>query len=338
MEIVKLETDFAVVKNNQVIAGLEVNGSLVRFKSSPLENLDKILLLLIKRFRDKMYENLTIEITSDNNDLEGFLKVFLQKENPTVTKTNNTLTVNVCLNSLQNKNVKVIPIWLGERRAWQSDFVTESGALVKLIIDTEINLNKGIPCDTFIVINRPYDELAVDRTIDIKNFILSFDGQPTKDGVFKIIERENSGISYGAFSHVFDLHKDDYDFWFFNEDDYIMDAENYMSNDYHQFREIDNNAGYISESGVCANFPFTQYPTHVHYALGLTSRRILSQIGKLPFMASTTDGAELHHLYGEVPFTNDIYKLGYDLVNSRNFEGLRNWMSSEFDWLRAEPF
>jgi hypothetical protein len=230
--------------------------------------------------------------------------------------------------------VKVIPIWLGERRKWQSDFVKEAEALVKVILDKEINLNKGIPCDTFIVINRPYDEFTIDRTIHIKNFILSLDGKETKDGVFKVIERENSGISYGAFSHVFDLHKDDYDFWFFNEDDYIIDAENYMLNDYNQFREIDNNAGYISESGVCDNFPLTEYPTHVHFGLGLTSREILSQVGKLPYMVSSTDSADMHHLYGEIPFTNEIYKLGYDLIISRNFDCMKDWMSQDFNSFR----
>jgi hypothetical protein len=260
--------------------------------------------------------------------------VFLQKEDIAVTKNDDTLTLKVFLNSLQHKNVKVIPIWLGERRKWQPDFVKESEALVKVIIDKEINLTKGIPCDTLFVINRPYDESTIDRTLHIKNLILGLDGKETKDGVFKVIERENSGISYGAFSHVFDLHKDDYDFWFFNEDDYIIDAENYMLNDYNQFREIDNNAGYISESGVCDNFPLTEYPTHVHFALGFTSREILSQVGKLPYMASTTDSAEMHHLYGEIPFTNEIYKLGYDLIISRNFDCVRDWMSQEFNSFR----
>ncbi|HEV7744442.1 MAG TPA: hypothetical protein VGO56_05560 [Pyrinomonadaceae bacterium] len=334
MQIVKSESNFAVVKGNQAIARLEVNSSLVKFNWLRLEHLDKILLLLIKRFRNKMYESLTLEITSDNNELEQFLRVFLQKENIAVTKNNNTLTLKVFLISLQNKSVKVIPIWLGERRKWQSDFVKEAEALVKVIIDKEINLDKGVPCDTFIVINRPYDDWAIDRTTDIKNSILSLDGRETKNGVFKVIERENSGISYGAFSHVFDLHKDDYDFWFFNEDDYIIDAENYMLNDYHQFREIDNNAGYISESGVCDNFPLTEYPTHVHFGLGLTSREILSQVGKLPYMVSNTDSADMHHLYGEIPFTNEIYKLGYDLIISRNFDCMKDWMSKDFNSFR----
>jgi hypothetical protein len=330
----KSESNFKVVKDYQVIAVLEVENSLVKFQWLRMEQLDKILLLLIKRFRNKMYESLTVEITSDNNELERFVRVFLQKESIAVTRNDNTLTLKVFLNSLQHKNVKVIPIWLGERRKWQAGFVKESEALVKVIIDKEINLNKGIPCDTFIVLNRPYNESTIDRTNHIKNFVLSLDGKETKDGVFKVIERENSGISYGAFSHVFDLHKDDYDFWFFNEDDYFVDAENYMLNDYNQFREIDNNAGYISESGVCDNFPLTKYPTHVHFALGLTSREILSQVGKLPYMVSNTDGADEHHLYGEIPFTNDIYKLGYDLIISRNFDSVRDWMSQEFDSLR----
>ena len=334
MQIVKSESDFKVVKDHQVIAVLEVDSSLVKFKWLRMEHLDKILLLLIKRFRNKMYESLTVEITSDNNELEGFVRVFLQKENMAVTKNDNTLTLRVFLNSLQHKNVKVIPIWLGERRKWQPDFVKETEGLVKVIVDKEISLNKGIPCDTFMVINRHYDESTINRTVHIKNFILSLDGKETKNGFFKVVERENSGISYGAFSHVFDLHKADYDFWFFNEDDYFVDAENYMLNDYDQFREIDNNAGYISESGVCDNFPLSEYPTHVHFALGLTSREILSQVGKLPYMVSNTDSADEHHLYGEIPFTNEIYKLGYDLIISRNFDCLKDWMSQDFNSFR----
>src|SRR4030095_2137323 len=244
MLIERSDTGFRVVDNNQTIANLQVNLNRVIVESLMLEYVDKLLLLLIRRFRDKMYDSVVIELTSDNVDLADFIRIFLNKECITVSVCDRTLTLTVILNSLRDNSVKVIPIWLGERRKWDRDFVKESVDLVRVVIDREINLDKGIPCDTLIVITRPYNESTCAKTIHTREWVLGLDGKQTTNGVIKVVERENIGISYGAFSHMFDLYKDDYDFWFFNEDDYIIVAENYMRNDYEQFREIDNNAGY----------------------------------------------------------------------------------------------
>jgi len=339
MLIVKSDTGFRVVDNNQTIANLQVNLNRVIVENLMLEYVDKLLLLLIRRFRNKMYDSVVIELTSDNVDLAEFIRVFLHRESITLSVCDRTHTLTVILNSLRHNSVKVIPIWLGERRKWDRDFVKESADLVRVVIDREINLDKGIPCDTLIVINRPYNESTFAKTIHTREWVLGLDGKQTTNGVVKVVERENIGISYGAFSHMFDLYRDDYDFWFFNEDDYIIDAENYMRNDFEQFREIDNNAGYISESGVCGNFPSSPYPTHVHFGLGFSSRQVLSQLGRLPFMVSNSDSADLHALYGEIPFTNEIYKLGYDLIESRNFECTIEWLNPyDCDSAKIKPF
>src|SRR5262245_12155573 len=201
MQIVKSDNDFKVIDNNRQIAVLQIDVNTVTVKSLLLERVDKLLLLLISRFRNKMYDSLTIELTSENVDLGDFIRVFLQKETITVSTCAHTLTLTVALNSLQNKSVKVIPIWLGERRKWRSDFVLEGANLVNVIMSKEVSLSKGIPCNTLIVINRPYDQSTRERTMQTRESVLAFDGKQTRDGVIKVVERENIGISYGAFSH-----------------------------------------------------------------------------------------------------------------------------------------
>jgi hypothetical protein len=73
--------------------------------------------------------------------------------------------------------------------------------------------------------------------------------------------------------------------------------------------------------------------------LGFSSRQVLSQLGRLPFMVSNSDSADLHALYGEIPFTNEIYKLGYDLIESRNFECTIEWLNPyDCDSAKIKPF
>ena len=330
MDIVKINNNYKIIKSNDELANFSFyekqNEFYINFLNANLYCIDKCLLLLINRLKNKMYNVLHFEIENKKN-LDYFLKLFLQKEMLSINYINDIINISVILNQCTNNNVKIIPLWFGPRRKWSGNYVNDALDLVKFILFHEINLDKGIKCDSRLIINIPYEKTVLEKTQHIKDYVYDFQNHKTINGEIFVEERENIGISYGAFAYAFEKYKNLYDFWFFNEDDYILDKTNYMLNNYNQFRRIDNNFGYIGESAVCPNYPLSKYPTHIHFGLGFTSQQILNQVGKLAHLPTKTDSAVNHELYGEIPLTNDIYKLGYDLTISENYNCTIEWLA-----------
>ena len=329
-EIKQLNDDFLTIELDLII--------------SDIKYLDKVILFLMKRLKNKMYKNVIIKHKPVGNVkiCSEFLNLLLQYDLINTDTNDSEIILNIRLNSnnLTNKNAKVIPLWFGPRRKWAKyteDYKKEFLKMFEFILNKEINLDKGIDCDTIFYINNPFDENLRNETASIKEYIYSFNNKKTKNGTIKVFERQNIGISYGAFSEAFEKMSKEYDFWFFTEDDYIMLKENYLKNDYILFKKILNNIGYISETGVCLNFPRSNYPTHVHFGLGFTSRNILHEcVNNFRVLCNCNvnkDGAENQHLTSEIPFTNNIYKLGYDLVDSENLAITLEWRG--YNWVNT---
>jgi len=179
--------------------------------------------------------------------------------------------------------------------------------LWEFTIKHETEIEHGFDVDTFIVLNEECEGLEEGV-------------RKTKNGNLYIIKGENFGKSFGAFNQVFQKYKDEYDYWLFGEDDIIVLGDSYFKKCVDRFNS-EPNIGFLALAGVNSTNP----RIHAHSATGLTSREILKKVcevngGGLPCPKSAKKHFDLIE-YGEIPFTNEIYKLGYRLVEY----GTREW-------------
>ena len=181
--------------------------------------------------------------------------------------------------------------------------------MLRYIFDCEVQIEAGYPTDTVLVING-------DLPTRTRNLLKLFDGKKTKNGEFKVFFRENIGGSFGAYAFAFKELKHN---WFlFTEDDIIITGENYCKDLMECFNSRDN-IGFV---GVVGKSTSSAYPIHCHGGVGLTRRAILLEVaafngGDLPYPKGTWD-KQRAITEGEVPFTNLISRLGYELVSYNN--------------------
>jgi hypothetical protein len=369
MDLERINNDIIIINDKLKIGEIEElkNDLLtieIRLSLTEESLLDKTILFLIKRLKNKMYKNVIInykpkifsvsEIAATRKSIavykkekyliekiKYFLELLLQYSLKEINIKDDNIVMDINLNFLSNKNVKVMPLWFGPRRKWErytTDYKQEFLKMFEFVINKEIDLDKGMICDTIFYINNPFDEILSKEVESIKKYVYSFNNKITKNGKIMVFERPNFGISYGAFSQAFNDFFREYDFWFFTEDDNIIIKENYILNNYNLFKKIDNNIGYIADSGVCPNFPNSPYPSHVNFGCGFTSKNILNEcrntFGVLAECNLEKDGADTQHLTSEIPFTNNIYKLGYSLKDSDNLSCTLEWRG--YDWKNVQ--
>ena len=150
-EIKQLNDDFLTIELDLII--------------SDIKYLDKVILFLMKRLKNKMYKNVIIKHKPVGNVkiCSEFLNLLLQYDLINTDTNDSEIILNIRLNSnnLTNKNAKVIPLWFGPRRKWAKyteDYKKEFLKMFEFILNKEINLDKGIDCDTIFYINNPFDE------------------------------------------------------------------------------------------------------------------------------------------------------------------------------------
>jgi hypothetical protein len=149
----------------------------------------------------------------------------------------------------------VIALWCGSRRKWKEikknepvahiepveSFVDESLVLLKYIMKKETTLDYGAPMD-LVLINSVNENEDCSEYLEYLN---SFHGKLTKNGKIQVIHRKNIGISFGSFDHAWQIFQDQYDYWFFTEDEYIMTKDNVLSTAIKCFEESPN-LGFVS--------------------------------------------------------------------------------------------
>jgi len=239
---------------------------------------------------------------------------------------------------LTGRHCRVIACWFGDRRAWHAvSGPTESRSMFRFLLQKERELDKGLHCDTILVINTPMgDEVRRDsRYREVRSLVRHSDGARTPNGVIRVFERQNIGLSFGAFDYAFNRFAGMYDYWHFLEDDHIVVADGQLRSDYFQFKDVGEDLGFIASVG-CSDV----MARHAHGGCGVTTRTVLQaqrqknfspELGRhhLPFWNSGRDGAEDHNWHGEVPFTSGIAADGFKLVDSRVDKFLVNWRSPE---------
>ena len=124
-----------------------------------------------------------------------------------------------------HKNCKVVATYFGERRTYPRN-MNEAKIVFSKLITNEITLNPGVNQLDTIIVNHDCGN------IEANEYLNSLDGKKTYSGKIKIVHRPwNNGIgmSFASFNYAFEKFRDDYDYWFFQEDDYKVIYENYYS-------------------------------------------------------------------------------------------------------------
>ena len=96
-----------------------------------------------------------------------------------------------------------------------------------------------------ILINHDVSDVTKDETA--KKFLEGVDGTPTRNGVIKVINRPfNNGVGggFGSFNHVYQKHKEDYEYWYFTEDNVVQTKDFYFIQSIVQLND-DERVGYI---------------------------------------------------------------------------------------------
>lgn len=170
----------------------------------------------------------------------------------------------------------------------------------------------------------PYNLVIVRSGDDWKEgdeYLAALDGSDFAWGKIYTIVRPNTGWSFGGYNAAYQRFKDDFGYWIFTEDDILVGGKNYFSKLIEKFNSTEG-IGFVSLIKICRN----SYGVHAGGGVGLTHSKVLKQVDEwnkgLPHHREP-DNPDLDHRYqkhdvirnGEVPFTNEILKMGLDLVS-----------------------
>jgi hypothetical protein len=139
----------------------------------------------------------------------------------------------------------------------------------------------------------------------------------------ELIPRENYGMSYGAWSDVYEKYRKQFDYYIFNEDDYFFvqdDFDKYLVNKFKSYTNI----GYLC-GAVMNPAPGVPWVTHAGNSVGISSSTVLDELfnkfGCLPHGKKTINDLEerygLEEQEGQVSQTYEIFKLGYNIYDIR---------------------
>jgi len=184
--------------------------------------------------------------------------------------------------------------------------------LIGFTLDIESKTNPG--CETDLVfVNNQIGWAEGDDFLDGLN------GNKLPYGQIRVIHRENIGLSYGSFNHAFSLLQDEYQYFLFTEDDVIITGKNYSKLGIEAFNSHQNCGfvGYIGINTAYGSYSFDD-AYHIHGATGLTTSSVLKHVirenGSLAHSSSPLQQDRPTIVESEIAFTNQIYKLGYNLV------------------------
>lgn len=259
-------------------------------------------------------------------------------------------------NQNEEKNCKIIATYFGPRRT-NINFHKESnknGVIpkvsgvektiesIKELISHERTMDSGVFMDT-IIVNHDISDI-MDIT-EAKTFLESIDGTPTRNGVFKVVNRNwDNGVggSFGSFNYAYQKFNHLYDYWFFTEDNVIQISNGYFDICINQLKK-DKSIGFVCGYRYTTIDGNHHFLPHCHGGCGATHISKLNEInekyGSLPFSKltftktmeenvingnvfnySSSDWYRKFEEDGEVGFSNVYTKEGYKLVdiNSKN--------------------
>lgn len=119
------------------------------------------------------------------------------------------------------KCLKIIPIWLGNKRDFNGN--TDTKDYIDDIIKNEIEIENGMHVDICFTIQKTKDE-------KLNSLLDKYNNTKTKNGKIFIRKRENTALSFGGYLWTYIQYKNDYDYFFFTEDDVVLFRDNIIKN------------------------------------------------------------------------------------------------------------
>lgn len=219
------------------------------------------------------------------------------------------------------KNCKIIATYFGPRRFKEYSNVQNNINKFSKIINSEIHLDKGCDVDT-LIINHDATEVFKDAEMG-REYLNKLNGTKTKNGHIKVYHREwGEGASYGSFNWGFEQFRNEYFYWFFQEEDIEFILPYYYKIALDQFNKCDEVSflccwKYLPLSRKC------DWPVHCHGGCGLSSSKYLntiySKFNCLPYLKEKMDLDNFEQYYNdlgtnsEVNFTNSHIQCGFKL-------------------------
>lgn len=142
--------------------------------------------------------------------------------------------------------------------------------------------------------------------------------------------RENIGMSYGAFSDIFGKNMDKYDYYIFNEDDYVIVQDNFDQYLVDKFESIPN-CGYLC--GLVREIAHFEKNRHAGMSSGISSYKIFKEVwdkyGELPH--SKGKDYISNEKQGQTIQTVAIRDLGYEIYDIREEYRMRFWSGDDLN-------
>jgi hypothetical protein len=135
--------------------------------------------------------------------------------------------------------------------------------------------------------------------------------------------RENIGMSYGAFSDVFKKYQGEYDYYIFNEDDYVIVDDNFDDYLVNKYESLPN-CGYLC--GLVREKCHGEVNRHAGLPSGISSYECLSKIfNKYNELPHSKDKDYYSNEEGQAKFTGASKEFGYEIYDIREEYKLDFW-------------
>ena len=160
-------------------------------------------------------------------------------------RTNGYILSNNCVFDEITRSVKVIAMWSGVRRNSPHSGAREELYLLKYRMKILKEIDQQIPMDVIFVnnINKRQEESLEYK--EYVSYLNNLNGTKIKNGRVIVLHRKNIGFGFGAFNFAWQLFKENYEYFWFTEDDYINISEGVMS---HGISLINQGAPYVCTS------------------------------------------------------------------------------------------
>jgi hypothetical protein len=195
--------------------------------------------------------------------------------------------------------------------------------LLELNREFELAVDPGVECDTILVNN----DVGWERG---NRFLASLDGTRTFAGRFRVLTRENFGVSLGGYNHAYGQLGTEYDYWTFAEDDILITGDKWLARCLDDLR-LEDGVGFVAIQGLSRD-----YALHAHAGMGTTHVSVLEAVrkiwGTLPHRRRDETQNNIDHIiFGEVLFTHLIHRLGRRLVTVQSERPLYTFA---YDYMR----
>ena len=215
------------------------------------------------------------------------------------------------------KTCYIINFFLGGRRNNVKIFNVDKLCYVKSQIES---LQKYKHSISKIIFSFNVEKEHYDLLSDAINIIPKY----IQSSEVEINVRENYGMSYGAFSDMFVKYQNQFDYYIFNEDDYVFVQDNFDEYLINKFNSLPN-CGYLC--GLVRESAFYVNIRHAGMSSGISSYDVLKKVydkhGELPHSKGVD--YESNEKKGQTLQTATIRELGFEIFDIRDDYRLQFW-------------